>query len=91
MACKYKVNGKESEVLDETLKYVEDVTMPEKRSADVILKILEGNDLTVETGENEYSLINDTLINERRATIDNINAGAKEFFGASGDSRFASP
>ena len=85
MACKYKVNGKESEVLDETLKYVEDVTMPEKRSADVILKILEGNDLTVETGENEYSLINDTLINERRATIDNINAGAKEFFGVSGD------
>ena len=62
MACRYIVNNRESKVLDETLKYVEDVAS-EERSVEGISKILEDNEVIVMADENSAIVISDTLTN----------------------------
>lgn len=84
MACRYIVNNKESKVLDEALKYVEDVAS-EERSVQGISKILEDNEVIVMTDKGNAIVISDTLTNDRLESIKDINLGAKEFFGVTED------
>ena len=84
MACRYIVNNRESKVLDETLKYVEDVAS-EERTVQGISKILENNEVIVMTDEGNAIVISDTLTNDRLESIKDINLGAKQFFGVTED------
>lgn len=92
MACKYTIGGREDATLDKTLKYVED-TSTNQREAFEVLEILLTEDIVVpivdETDpEREITkgiVIEDSFIDDRINTLKGINAGAKEYFGVSGD------
>ena len=88
MACKYTIGGQEDSTLDRTLKYAEDMSA-ENRSAEDVINILEDEGLSVKILlDNDVSsdmIIHDSLTSERLKTINNINIGAKEYFGIQGD------
>tara|TARA_B100001057_G_scaffold102254_1_gene99483 strand:+ start:6741 stop:10577 length:3837 start_codon:yes stop_codon:yes gene_type:complete len=79
MACKYTVGGREDATLDRTLKYVEETT-PENRSKEDVAKFLEDNDIVSKVDESLF-VIEDSLTRERINTLNNINTGARDYFG----------
>ena len=88
MACKYTIGGREDVALDKALKYVEDTSSGE-RSIEGIMNILEEDGITVkvelENQADQYLVVDDSFVKERLDTLNGINAGAKEYFGVSGD------